>query len=203
MDFLSGGLGAAVGAVVGGGVGFFLGGPAGAVAGAKIGAGVGGLGGSGLAGKDVQDISTAGYSAQQRAQIAQQRAADKQAELQKESNRRAVVQQIRAARIQRARTENMTTPEGIISSGAIGAGFSISQQLGSNLQFMRNQETSLNAAMTYTNVANRELYRAQRASDFIKTINTATSVYQDYKALTKPQSLEMNPLGAYDLTIGQ
>lgn len=203
MDFLSGGIGAAVGAIVGGGVGFFVGGPAGAAAGAKIGAGIGGVGGSGIAGKDIQDLSTAGYSAQQRAQIAQQRAADKQAEMQKEANRRAVVQQIRTARIQRARTSNLTTPEGVISSGAIGAGYSISQQLGSNLQFMRNQESSLNAAMSYTNTANKELYRAQRASDFINTLNTASSAYQDYTALQRLNTTTTNPLSAFDTTIGQ
>lgn len=204
MDLVGGGIGAITGAVIGGGIGFFVGGPAGAAAGAKIGAGIGGVGGSGVAGEGIQDVTTAGYSAQQRAQEAQQRAAEKQAELQKESNRRSIVQQIRAARIQRARTENITTPEGVISSGAIGAGYSLSQQLGSNLQFMRNQETSLNAAMTYSNIAGREAYRAQRASDFMQTLRSAGAAYQGYKQLQNinAQIEEQQTLSAYPTIAG-
>ena len=181
------GIGGAVGAIVGGAAGFFVGGPAGAAAGAKIGAGIGAAGGSGIAGESIQDLATAGMTAAERAQKMQQKAFAKQAQAQQEANRRQLLQQIRTARIQRARTVNTSTTGGIISSGAVGAGYSISQQFGSNIQYMQNQVGLLNAATTYTNLANKEQYRAERAQDFIGLLQTGSKLYGNIAAINTLQ----------------
>lgn len=171
LDF--GAIGGAVGAVVGGTAGFLVGGPAGAIAGAKIGAGVGAVGGSGLTGDTIQDFATMGASAQERAEMFANRARQEQAKLQKERNRRQYIQQIRAARIQRARVSNVSLAEPGISSGRLGALSSIGSQVASNINFMQTSTDYLNKIQSYENLYNKH---TNKANTSYKLMSTATSL---------------------------
>lgn len=133
---------------------------------------VGILGASGLFGKGFQDFVTMGKSAQRRAEESAIEAANKareeQAKLQREQNRRQYIQQIRAARIQRAKTANATMTEPGISSGSLGALSSIGSQISSNINYMQLQTDALNRIQDYNNLYNRYTAKADKYASYYK-----------------------------------
>lgn len=127
-------------------------------------------GSSGLFGEGFQDFITMGKSAQRRAEEdatdAANKARQKQAELAREQNRRQYIQQIREARIQRARMANRSATEAGISSGAQGALASIGSQLSSNINFMQYRTDTLNKIQEYSNIVNKQTVKAEKYKSY-------------------------------------
>ena len=138
--------------------GFAVGGPMGALA------------GTGLFGHTAEDFVTMGKSAQKRAEdralVAAQKAREEQAALAREQNRKQYIQQIRAARIQRARQANLATTEAGISSGSQGAIASIGSQLSSNINYMQFQTDTLNRIQQYQNLYNKQMAKAEKYNSY-------------------------------------
>lgn len=133
---------------------------------------VGLLGASGLFGEGFQDFITMGKSAQRRAEEdaldAANKARQKQVELAREQNRRQYIQQIREARIQRARVANRGIAEAGISSGAQGALSSIGSQISSNINFMQYRTDTLNKIQEYSNIINKQTVKAEKYGSYYK-----------------------------------
>lgn len=133
---------------------------------------IGFFGSSGLFGEGFQDFITMGKSAQRRAEEdatdAANKARQKQAELAREQNRRQYIQQIREARIQRARMANRSATEAGISSGAQGALASIGAQLSSNINFMQYRTDTLNKIQEYSNMVNKQTVKAEKYASYYK-----------------------------------
>lgn len=145
-----------------------------AAAGAGYGAAQGGLFGGGI-----QDLATFGASAQQRAAERMagvyNRAQQERAKAQEETNRKNLLQQIRATRIARANNlADYASETGVTSSGAAGALSSLGSQYLSNTTYAVNQGNFANAYQTYMNQYNA--YKAQAQSNAIKWQNRANTL---------------------------
>lgn len=145
-----------------------------AAAGAGYGAAQGGAFGTG-----VQDLATFGASAQQRAAARMagvyNQAQQQRARMQEETNRKNLLQQIRAARI--ARANNMADyagEEGVTSSGALGALSSLGSQYLSNVDYAVTQGNLANTYQTYMNQYNA--YKAQAQSNATKWQNRSNAI---------------------------
>lgn len=169
------------------GVGFIVGGPMGASIGAGLGASS-----QGAFGHTLQDISTMGASAQMRAN---QRLANIYNEAQQvqanaiaEQNQRALLQQIRSARIQRAQALTDYAGEtGVTSSGALGNLSSIGSQQLSNTTYSVRQGRYQNQYQTIMNMYNA--YQTKTQNNQIKWNNirqTASLALNAYGTFYNP-----------------
>lgn len=128
------------------------------------------LGGSGLFGHTMEDFFTMGKSAQQRAEARAQnemeKAREEQEKIRREQNRQQYIQQIRAARIKRARAVVTNVNEPGISSGALGGLSSLSSQFSSNLNYMQFQTNALNNIYNYQSAYNKEMAKASKYASY-------------------------------------
>lgn len=128
------------------------------------------LGGSGLFGHTTEDFFTMGKSAQQRAEARAQnemeKAREEQEKMRREQNRQQYIQQIRAARIQRARTVSNSINEPGISSGTLGSLSSLGSQFSSNLNYMQFQTNALNNIYNYQSAYNKEMSKANKYASY-------------------------------------
>lgn len=172
-----------------GAVGFLVGGPMGA----SIGFGYSALA-SGALGKGAQDIVTFGASAQARAneRLANiyNQAQMTQAKAIEEQNRRAMLQQIRSSRIQRANAlVDYASEPGVVSSGALGSLSSIGSQQLSNTTYSVRQGRYANQYQTIMN--QYSAYQAKAQNNQIKWNNIrqiASLGLQAYGSFYNPTS---------------
>lgn len=131
---------------------------------------VGFLGAGGAFGKDFQDFATMGKSAQRRAEARakneMEKAREEQAKIRREQNRQQYIQQIRTARIKRARAVTSSINEPGISSGALGGLSSLSSQFSNNLNYMQFQTNALNNIYNYQSAYNKEMAKASKYASY-------------------------------------
>lgn len=128
------------------------------------------LGGSGLIGHTAEDFFTMGKSAQKRAEARAQnemeKAREEQEKIRREQNRQQYIQQIRTARIKRARVVSTSINEPGISSGTLGGLSSLSSQFSSNLNYMQFQTNALNNIYNYQSAYNKEMAKASKYASY-------------------------------------
>lgn len=127
-------------------------------------------GSAGLHGEGFQDVATMGKSAQRRAEARAQNEMEKarkeQEKIRREQNRQQYIQQIRAARIKRARAVVTNVNEPGISSGALGGLSSLSSQFSSNLNYMQFHTNALNNIYNYQSAYNKEMAKANKYASY-------------------------------------
>lgn len=128
------------------------------------------LGGSGLFGHTTEDFFTMGQSAQKRAEARAQnemeKAREEQAKIRREQNRQQYIQQIRSARIKRARAVTASVDEPGVSSGALGGLSSLASQFSNNLNYMQFQTNALNNIYNYQSAYNKEMAKASKYASY-------------------------------------
>lgn len=163
------------------GAGFLLGGPIGAAAGVGLSTAQ-----QGMLGRNIQDISTMGASAQirynEQMANAYNKAQQQQAKINELNNERNLLQQVRAARIARSMMVSGYAGEAnVFTSGAMGNLGSIGSQYLSNLTYSVATGNLANAYQTYMNQYNWYQTQAKnsqiRWQNRINTIETALDVY--------------------------
>ena len=131
---------------------------------------IGIAGSAGLFGKGAQDFFSMGRSAQRRAEARAQNEMEKarkeQEKIRREQNRQQYIQQIRTARIKRARVMSTSINEPGISSGTLGGLSSLSSQFSSNLNYMQFQTNALNNIYNYQSAYNKEMAKASKYASY-------------------------------------
>lgn len=193
------------------GVGFLVGGPMGAAIGAGLGASS-----EGAFGHTLQDISTMGASAQMRAnqRLANiyNEAQQVQAKAAAEQNQRALLQQIRSSRIQRAQAlTDYAGDTGVTSSGALGNLSSIGSQQLSNTTYSVRQGRYQNQYQTIMNMYNAYQTKAQnnqiKWNNIRQTASLALSAYGTFynpaaAAGTGAMTQAVNPYQGINVSYG-